>query len=133
VACGLDSMILAEPQILGQIKYAYNAAREINAVAKQVRTDTAIGSSPVSVAFAAVRLAQQIIQAQILVKFAKMIRNLKVNGLEEGASTRLLVHAAKLIVAGVNANIACHSSIAQALTDDEEMILAINELSQSLF
>lgn len=74
VACGLDSMILGEPQILGQIKTAYNAAREINtvgklldklfsysfSVAKQVRTDTAIGSSPVSVAFAAVRLAQQI-------------------------------------------------------------------------
>lgn len=74
VACGLDSMILGEPQILGQIKSAYNEAREQGStsrllnklfeysfsVAKQVRTDTAIGSSPVSVAFAAVRLAQQI-------------------------------------------------------------------------
>ncbi|RKZ47439.1 MAG: glutamyl-tRNA reductase [Candidatus Parabeggiatoa sp. nov. 3] len=74
VACSLDSMILGEPQILGQIKSAYNSARDkgttaklLNklfehsfSVAKQVRTDTAIGSSPVSVAFAAVRLAQQI-------------------------------------------------------------------------
>jgi glutamyl-tRNA reductase len=74
VACSLDSMILGEPQILGQIKSAYHNAREIGttakllnklfehsfSVAKQVRTDTAIGSSPVSVAFAAVRLAQQI-------------------------------------------------------------------------
>ncbi|MDM8561578.1 glutamyl-tRNA reductase [Candidatus Parabeggiatoa sp. HSG14] len=74
VACSLDSMIVGEPQILGQIKSAYNVAREqgttnrlLNklfehsfSVAKQVRTDTAIGSSPVSVAFAAVRLAQQI-------------------------------------------------------------------------
>ncbi len=74
VVCGLDSMILGEPQILGQIKSAYNTAREVGStgrllnklfehsfsVAKQVRTDTAIGSSPVSVAFAAVRLAQQI-------------------------------------------------------------------------
>lgn len=74
VASGLDSMILGEPQILGQIKDAYRTAMHTGtvghilgrlfqhsfAVAKQVRTDTAIGSSPVSVAFAAVRLAQQI-------------------------------------------------------------------------
>ncbi len=74
VACGLDSMVLGEPQILGQLKQAYRDAHEAGAagpalsrafqhafsVAKQVRTDTGIGASPVSVAFAAVRLAQQI-------------------------------------------------------------------------
>lgn len=74
VACGLDSMILGEPQILGQMKTAYQAASEAGTLgkrlgklfqhtftaAKKVRTDTAIGSSPVSVAFAAVQLAQQI-------------------------------------------------------------------------
>jgi len=74
VAGGLDSMILGEPQILGQMKAAYQAAADagtLNAalgrlfqhtfsVAKQIRTDTAIGESPVSVAFAAVSLAKQI-------------------------------------------------------------------------
>ncbi len=74
VACGLDSMILGEPQILGQMKTAYQAASEAGTLgkvlsklfhhtftaAKKVRTDTAIGSSPVSIAFAAVRLAQRI-------------------------------------------------------------------------
>lgn len=74
VASGLDSMILGEPQILGQIKSAYATAMQAGtvgtllgrlfqhtfSVAKQVRTDTAIGSSPVSVAFAAVSLAKQI-------------------------------------------------------------------------
>lgn len=74
VACGLDSMILGEPQILGQMKTAYQAANEAGTLgkylgklfqytfsaAKKVRTDTKIGSSPVSVAFAAVQLAQQI-------------------------------------------------------------------------
>ena len=74
VACGLDSMILGEPQILGQMKTAYQTACTAGTIgnhlgklfqhsftaAKKVRTDTAIGSSPVSVAFAAVRLAQQI-------------------------------------------------------------------------
>lgn len=74
VATGLDSMILGEPQILGQMKDSYREAVNAGtvgtmlgrlfqhsfAVAKQIRTDTAIGSSPVSVAFAAVRLARQI-------------------------------------------------------------------------
>jgi glutamyl-tRNA reductase len=74
VASGLDSMILGEPQILGQLKDAYRIAHETEttgklltrlfhysfSVAKQVRTDTAIGASPVSVAFAAIRLAKQI-------------------------------------------------------------------------
>jgi glutamyl-tRNA reductase len=74
VASGLDSLILGEPQILGQVKAAFQTAQDSGAVgkllgrlfqctfgvAKQVRTDTAIGSSPVSVAFAAVTLARQI-------------------------------------------------------------------------
>ena len=74
VACGLDSMVLGEPQILGQIKTAYQVAKSQQVigkalerllqhtftVAKQVRTDTEIGSNPVSVAFAAVSLSKQI-------------------------------------------------------------------------
>ncbi|KXU34235.1 glutamyl-tRNA reductase [Ventosimonas gracilis] len=74
VAAGLDSMVLGEPQILGQMKTAFSVAREAGTVgpllnrlfqatfstAKQVRTDTAIGENPVSVAFAAVSLARQI-------------------------------------------------------------------------
>jgi glutamyl-tRNA reductase len=74
VASGLDSMVLGEPQILGQVKAAFQTANAAGStgrmlgklfqhtfsVAKQVRTDTAIGSSPVSVAFAAVSLARQI-------------------------------------------------------------------------
>ena len=68
-----------------------------------------------------------------LVKFAHMTRNLKGSGLEEGASTRLLVHAAKLIRTGIKPISATQSAIAQALTDDAEMLLAIQELSTSLF
>ena len=74
VASGLDSMVLGEPQILGQVKTAYQAASQAGtlgsllerlfqhtfSVAKRVRTDTAIGESPVSVAFAAVSLSKQI-------------------------------------------------------------------------
>ncbi len=74
VASGLDSMVLGEPQVLGQLKNAYQAAIDHHAlgihldrlfqhtfsVAKQVRSETSIGSSPVSVAYAAVTLAKQI-------------------------------------------------------------------------
>ncbi len=68
-----------------------------------------------------------------LVKFAGMTRNLKGSGLEEGASTRLLVNAGKLISSGVEPVAACRYAIAQALTDDPEMIIAVNELSSSVF
>lgn len=68
-----------------------------------------------------------------LVKFAGMTRNLKGSGLDEGASTRLLVHAGKLMVANIDPRTACRTAIAEALTDDPEMITAINELGASLF
>lgn len=68
-----------------------------------------------------------------LVKFAQMTRNLKGNGLEEGASTRLLVHAGKLIASGIPPTTACRSAIAEAITDDAEMLAAVQELSSSLF
>ena len=71
--------------------------------------------------------------AEKLVKFAHMTRNLKGSGLEEGASTRLLVHAAKLIGSGVKPVVACRSSIAEALTDDAEMLAVVHELSASVF
>ncbi|MCP1319374.1 glutamyl-tRNA reductase [Vreelandella lionensis] len=74
VAVGLDSMVLGEPQILGQLKDAYQQARQAKglggelerlfqhtfAVAKQVRTETGIGKNPVSVAYAAVSMASRI-------------------------------------------------------------------------
>lgn len=72
-------------------------------------------------------------RARQLVKFAHMTRNLKGQGLDEGASTRLLVHAAKLIAAGIPPVAACRSAVAQALTDDADMLSAVNELSASLF
>jgi nitric oxide reductase NorQ protein len=71
--------------------------------------------------------------AERLVKFAAMTRNLKGNGLDEGASTRLLVHAGKLMASGVDPRAACRAAVAEALTDDPEMLAAIHELSASLF
>lgn len=72
-------------------------------------------------------------QAAKLVKFAGMTRNLKGSGLEEGASTRLLVHAGKLMISGIDPRSACRGAISETLTDDPEMLKAVNELSASLF
>ena len=82
VACGLDSLILGEPQILGQVKQAYQMSEEYYqhehqsisgelsrlfqktfATAKRVRTETNIGESAVSVAYAACSLARQIFES----------------------------------------------------------------------
>mgnify|MGYP001288651723 FL=1 len=74
VAAGLDSLVLGEPQIFGQLKEAYQFSKEHNALdktleklfqhafatAKKVRTETKIGASPVSVAYCAVKLSEKI-------------------------------------------------------------------------
>lgn len=74
VASGLDSMVLGEPQILGQMKTAFasahrngNTGKVLNrlfqttfSVAKEIRTSTSIGSQAISIAYAAVALAKQI-------------------------------------------------------------------------
>ena len=74
VAAGLDSQMLGEPQIMGQVKAAYEVARKTGTIgpeldllsrmtlrtAKDIRTQTEIGRNPISVAYAAVSLATQI-------------------------------------------------------------------------
>lgn len=109
VASGLDSLVLGEPQILGQMKTAFATAQDAGTigkllnrlfqhtfmVAKQVRTDTAIGSSPVSVAFAAVSLARQIFgdlkQSTVLLIGAGETIELTARHLHENGIGRMIV------------------------------------------
>ena len=105
VAAGLDSMVLGEPQIFGQLKTAYAVASEagtvagefgrlfprVFSIAKKVRTDTAIGENPVSVAYAAVDLAGHI--------FADLS---DCNALLVGAGETIELVARHLIEAGVS-------------------------------
>ncbi len=71
--------------------------------------------------------------AQLLVRLGAMTRSLRDSGLTEGASTRLLVHAGKLMAGGISPREACRVAVTEALTDDGELQKAIDELAASLF
>lgn len=122
VAAGLDSMVLGEPQIFGQLKDAYDLAHEHGssgrflsrlfqqtfAVAKRVRTQTAIGENPVSVAYAAVSMARHI--------FADMSRH---KALLIGAGQTIELVARHLSEAGVKDFVVANRTLerAQALAE----------------
>jgi len=111
VAASLDSMVVGEPQILGQVKEAYSVAREAGTVstqleplmqsafaaAKKVRTDTEIGSTTVSIASVAVDLAQKIFgslsgKKVFLVGAGKMSELAARHLVRQGAGTILLTN-----------------------------------------
>lgn len=133
VACGLDSMVLGEPQILGQLKQAYAVADTHNfvssslarlfqmtfSVAKDVRTNTDIGSSAVSVAFAAVSLAKHI--------FSDLSQN-KVLLVGAGETTELV--ARHLAEAGCNKMTVANRSVQRAETLAEIFNAEVSTLSQ---
>jgi nitric oxide reductase NorQ protein len=71
--------------------------------------------------------------AKPLVKLAVMTRGLKDSGLAEGASTRLLIQTGKLIGRGIAVKTACRAAISESLTDDRELLAALDEMVSSLF
>jgi nitric oxide reductase NorQ protein len=71
--------------------------------------------------------------ARLLVRLGAMTRSLKDSGLTEGASTRLLVHAGKLITGGIAPRAACRAAVTETLSDDHELHKALDELVASLF
>ncbi len=138
VASGLDSLVLGEPQILGQIKDAYAKAQDAGtigkllgrlfqhtfSVAKQVRTDTAIGSSPVSVAFAAVSLAKQI--------FSNFEQQ---TALLIGAGETIELAARHLAASGIGRIIIANRTVEKAHTLAQEFdgyAIALNEIPAHL-
>lgn len=147
VACGLDSLVLGEPQILGQLKQAYRDAIEHQAagavlsrafqtafsIAKQVRTDTGIGASPVSVAYAAVSLARQIFanfnsHSALLIGAGDTIeltaRHLRANGIGRMLIVNRSVERAQDIAAQFNALAAPLDSLDAHLADADIIISA---------
>jgi glutamyl-tRNA reductase len=107
VTSSLDSMVVGEPQILGQVKEAYATARAVGAVhsqldllltrafavAKRVRTETAVGSSAVSVASVAVELAKKIFGSLQ----GKNVYLVGAGKMSELAARHLLAHGAESI------------------------------------
>ncbi|MCS3811211.1 glutamyl-tRNA reductase [Xanthomonas sp. 4461] len=135
VATGLDSMVLGEPQILGQVKDAWAVARAHGAlgsgldrlfqqtfsVAKRARTDTRVGANPVSVASTAVRLAQEsfarLNESTVLLIGAGETIELAAKHLSEGRVRRLLI--ANRTLAHAQTLASQHGGYALPLTDLE--------------
>ncbi|KGM53891.1 glutamyl-tRNA reductase [Lysobacter daejeonensis GH1-9] len=135
VATGLDSLVLGEPQILGQVKDAWAAAREAGSLgtqldrlfqqafstAKRARTDTRIGANPVSVASAAVRLAQEsfarIEESTVLLIGAGETIELAARHLAQARPKRLLV--ANRTLAHAQELASRHGGVALPLTELE--------------
>ncbi len=72
-------------------------------------------------------------QALGLAKLGEKIRNLRDHGLQEGASTRLLIYAGKLMTQGIGPRRACQVAVVWALTDDSEIQRTTEELVSSIF
>ena len=72
-------------------------------------------------------------QAQALAKLGVKIRNLQEHGLQEGASTRLLIYAGRLMVEGISERRACQVGIVWTLTDELELQRSIEEVVSSIF
>ena len=120
VASSLDSMVVGEPQVVSQVKQAWQQAQKVGAtgrfldavlqkaltVSKRVRTETAIGNAPVSIPYAAVELARQVLgtleNKKVLLLGAGKMSELSARGLlNHGAGSvcvinRTLEHATEL-------------------------------------
>ncbi len=71
--------------------------------------------------------------AGLLAALGGKIRNLREHGLEEGASTRVLIYAAKLINEGINPRRACQVAVTWGITDDAQIQRSIDEVVSSIF
>lgn len=72
-------------------------------------------------------------QAEALAKLGEKVRNLREHGLKEGASTRVLIYAAKLITNGIPARRACQVSVVWGITDEPEIQQSVEEVVSSIF
>lgn len=71
--------------------------------------------------------------AEKIVKLAVMTRSLKESGLAEGASTRVVIHTVRLIQSGIDTVSGCRAGMVESLTDDPELLAAMDEMIFSLF
>ena len=72
-------------------------------------------------------------RSEALALVGEKIRNLQGHGFDDGVSTRLLIYAADLMMAGLNPRRACDTSIVKALSDDESVQSALQEIANAIF
>jgi glutamyl-tRNA reductase len=145
VASSLDSMVVGEPQILGQVKESYSIAREAGAVsamleplfqrafsvAKRVRTETQIGSSSVSIASVAVDLARKIFgslqgKTVLLVGAGKMSELAARHLIQQGATSILVANRTQEKAALIAGHIA--EQISQQIATNPSAIACSTEV-----
>ncbi|MDP9049351.1 MAG: glutamyl-tRNA reductase, partial [Acidobacteriota bacterium] len=145
VASSLDSMVVGEPQILGQVKDSYTVAREVGAVsttleplfqrafsvAKRVRTETQIGSSSVSIASVAVDLARKIFgslhgKTVLLVGAGKMSELAARHLIQQGATSILVTNRTQEKAAVIAGHVA--EQISQQIANDPKAIACSTEV-----
>jgi glutamyl-tRNA reductase len=155
VASSLDSMVVGEPQILGQVKESYTVAREVGAVssqldtllqraftvAKKVRTETQIGSNSVSIASVAVDLARKIFgslegKTVLLVGAGKMSELAARHLIQQGASRILVANRtqsrAEKIAAEFNGTVIPFDDL-YAQADRADIVITSTGAPQKLF
>jgi glutamyl-tRNA reductase len=145
VASSLDSMVVGEPQILGQVKDSYTVAREVGAVsttleplfqrafsvAKRVRTETQIGSNSVSIASVAVDLARKIFgslqgRTVLLVGAGKMSELAARHLIQQGATSILVTNRTQEKAALIAGHIS--EQISQQIANDPAAIACSTEV-----
>ncbi|MBV8801372.1 MAG: glutamyl-tRNA reductase [Gammaproteobacteria bacterium] len=148
VACGLDSMVLGESQILGQMKAAYSEScaadaigptfnrlfQQVFAVAKEVRNSTAIGACPMSVSSAAVHFAKQVYQGEfnqatiLLIGAGPTIdlawRHLKTTEPQSVLIVNRSKKNAEMLAQKYAGDVVCFSKITNALSEADIVIAA---------
>ncbi len=134
----LGELLTAPPEFM--LAISYNPGYQ--SVLKDLKPSTRQRFAAVEFAYPEADLEARIVchesgadteMAQTLVRLAAMTRKLKDEGLPEGASTRLLIHAGKLMKSGLSPRRACRAAITETLTDEGELLAALNEMVNSLF
>ena len=134
----LGRLFMADPAFM--LAVSYNPGYQ--SVLKDLKPSTRQRFVSLNFSYPIAELEQQIVVkegnidsalAGKLVKLAQMTRGLKESGLPEGASTRLLIQAAHLYRDGVDIVDACRAGITYSLTDDPDMLGAMDEMIASLF
>ncbi len=134
----LGQLYLAPPEFM--LTVSYNPGYQ--SVLKDLKQSTRQRFISLEFSYPPAALEAEIVQKEAdiasgtaakLVRFATMTRALKDQGLQEGASTRLLIHAAKLLNSGIDPRAACRVAISETLTDDHELMASINEMASAIF